>query len=123
MIANDKSLSALSRPNVKSIAFDGINSLKSIKIGNQTLDDILNAMAQFPEGARIEIAITWKDKSNGHVFVAEKKNGEVNFYDVQSGEKISQKVFEKVQSDETRFWRIDNLDPSDRGITACEAGE
>lgn len=52
-----------------------------------------------------------------------KKNGEVNFYDVQSGEKISQKVFEKVQSDETRFWRIDNLDPSDRGITACEAGE
>ena len=98
-------------------------SPKVIKTTGNGLDDILNAMAQFPEGARIEIAITWKDKSNGHVFVAEKKNGEVNFYDVQSGEKISQKVFEKVQSDETRFWRIDNLDPSDRGITACEAGE
>lgn len=45
------------------------------------------------------------------------------FFDVQSGEKLSPKIFDRVQNGETRFWRIDNLQPSDRGITACEVGE
>lgn len=43
MIANDYSLSALSRPRVKSIAFDGINSLKSITVGKQSFDDAVYA--------------------------------------------------------------------------------
>ena len=43
LIANDYSLSALSRPRVKSIAFDGINSLKSITVGKQSLDDMMYA--------------------------------------------------------------------------------
>ena len=43
MIANDYSLSALSRPRVKSIAFDGIDSLKSITIGKRPLDEMMYA--------------------------------------------------------------------------------
>ena len=43
MIANDGSLSSIARPRVKNIAFDGINSLKSITVGKQSLDDILYA--------------------------------------------------------------------------------
>lgn len=87
------------------------------------LEDILNAMKQLPDGSRVEIAVKWKNNASGHVFVAEKKNEKVYFFDVQSGEKLSPKIFDRVQNGETRFWRIDNLEPSDRGITACEVGE
>lgn len=55
--------------------------------------------------------------------VAEKVNGKIRFYDVQSGEKISSKIFSYVEDDKTLFWRIDDLEPSDRGITACEVGD
>ena len=43
LITNDGSLSSIARPRVKNIAFDGINSLKSITVGKQSLDDILYA--------------------------------------------------------------------------------
>ena len=93
------------------------------KTAGSGLEDILNAMGQLPDGSRIEVAVKWKNSASGHVFVAERKNGKVHFLDVQSGEKLSSKIFERVQNGETRFWRIDNLEPSDRGITACEVGE
>ena len=50
-------------------------------------------------------------------------NGKIRVYDVQSGEKISSKIFSYVEDDKTLFWRIDDLEPSDRGITACEVGD
>lgn len=87
------------------------------------LDDIISTVGNWPENARAEIAVTWKGSSKGHVFVAEKENGKIRFYDVQSGEKISSKIFSYVEEGKTIFWRIDNLEPSDRGITACEAGD
>ena len=83
--------------------------------------DILKEFEKWPEGARAEIAVIWK-VSGGHVFVAEKTNGAVRFYDVQSGKEYAESVFEKVRDGETKFWRIDNIEPSDRGITACEVG-
>lgn len=87
------------------------------------LEDILSAMNQLQDGTRFEVAVTWKNSEKGHVFVAEKKEGKVHFYDVQSGTEWSSKIFERVQEGKTLFWRIDNLELSDRGITACEAGE
>jgi hypothetical protein len=87
------------------------------------LEDILNVAKEWPDSARAEIAVSWKAGNKGHVFIAEKEKGVVSFYDVQSGEECSEKVFSKVKENETRFWRIDNLEPSDRGITACEAGD
>lgn len=84
------------------------------------LDEILKTFENWPDNARAEIAVVWKYSREGHVFVGEKSNGAVAFYDVQSGVKYSENVFEKVTDGKTKFWRIDNLEPSDRGITACE---
>lgn len=87
------------------------------------LDDIIDTIGKWPDGARAEVAITWKGSRNGHVIVAENVNGKIRFYDVQSGEKISSKLFSYVEEGKTTFWRIDNLELSDRGITACKAGD
>lgn len=87
------------------------------------LEDIMNASESWPDGARAEIAVTWRGGNRGHVFVAEKVNGGIRFYDVQSGERVSSKQFSFVEENKTTFWRIDNLEPSDRGITACEEGD
>lgn len=86
------------------------------------LADILEAAKSWPDGARAEVAVTWEYRNSGHVFVAEKENGEIQFYDVQSGKKTSEETFNMVQDGKTKFWRIDNLEPAGRGITACEAG-
>lgn len=87
------------------------------------LDDIIDTIGKWPDGARAEVAITWKGSRNGHVIVAENVNGKIRFYDVQSGEKISSKLFSYVEEGKTTFWRIDNLELSDRGITVCKAGD
>lgn len=93
------------------------------KTSGTGLEDIMNASKSWPDGARAEIAVIWKGGNRGHVFVAEKVNGGIRFYDVQSGERISSKKFSFVEENKTTFWRIDNLAPSDRGITACEEGD
>jgi len=87
------------------------------------LKEIINSFEKWPDKSRAEIAITWKHENIGHVFVAEKIDEIVHFYDVQSGVEYSESVFERVKNGETKFWRIDNLEPSDRGITACEVGD
>ena len=93
------------------------------KTSGTGLEDIMNASESWPDGARAEIAVTWRGGNRGHVFVAEKVNGGIRFYDVQSGERVSSKQFSFVEENKTIFWRIDNLEPSDRGITACEEGD
>ena len=93
------------------------------KTSGTGLEDIMNASESWPDGARAEIAVTWRGGNRGHVFVAEKVNGGIRFYDVQSGERVSSKQFSFVEENKTTFWRIDNLEPSDRGITACEEGD
>ena len=42
-------------------------------------EDIIDAMGELPDGARIEVAVTWKGNTDGHVFVAEKVNNRVDF--------------------------------------------
>lgn len=86
------------------------------------LQEILDAFKKWPEGARAEIAVQWK-RSGAHVFVGEKIKNEVHFLDVQSGTEYSDSIFSIVKEGETRFWRIDELEPSDRGITACEVSK
>lgn len=93
-----------------------------IQTSGSGLKDILKAAESWQNGARAEITVIWKNKRKGHVFAAEKVNGKIEFYDVQSGEKFSQEIFDGVEENKTKFWRIDNLELSDRGITACEAG-
>ena len=93
------------------------------QVSGNGLMDILSIMSTWPDGARAEIAVTWKNSDSGHVFVAEKEDGKIQFYDVQSGEELSIHIFDRVEKGKTIFWRIDNLEPSDRGVTACEAGD
>ena len=86
------------------------------------LNDIKRTLKEWQDGARAEVSVRWKNNANGHVFVAEVGDKEVHFYDVQSGKEFSNEIFDYVQEGRTKFWRIDNIEPSDRGITACEAG-
>ena len=85
-------------------------------------DDILRIMNAEAAGARFEIAVIYKNvETKGHVFVSEIIEGKVVFLDPQNGTEITKKFFEYVKDNETRIWRIDNLEVSDRGITACES--
>jgi len=42
-----------------------------------------------PDGSRCGILIRYKDTSNGHAFVSEKRNGEVRFFDPQKGAELN----------------------------------
>ena len=74
-------------------------------------------MKTFDDNSRFGIAI--KGKNNGHVIVAEKKKGDIIFYDAQKG-----KVIENIDNHdiiELKLWQTDNAKSSDRGITSCES--
>ena len=60
----------------------------------------------------------------GHAFVAEKRNGRIFFLDPQSGivYRNSKEIFGMVQEGQTLFMRIDDLEITDRGISACKGG-
>ena len=93
-----------------------------IETGGTGYEDILSGFSLYPVGARAEVSVIWEGSDTGHVFVAEKREKGIAFLDVQSGKEYNKSIFEKVQKGKTRFWRIDILEPSDRGITACETG-
>ena len=86
-------------------------------------NDILKSFKEWPDDSRAEITVVWKDSNKGHVIVAEKVKGDVLLYDVQSGNSLSEDFWEWVEEERTLYWRIDNIEPSDRGITACERGD
>lgn len=86
-------------------------------------NDILKSFKEWPENSRAEIAVVWKGNNKGHVIVAEKIKGDVLFYDVQSGNALPEDFWERIEEERTLYWRIDNIEPSDRGITACERGD
>ena len=94
-----------------------------IETSGTGLKDIENTMLTWPEGARAEITIIWKNSLEGHVLIAENEKKKIIFLDVQSGHIYDETIFEDAEENKTRFWRIDNIETSDRGITACEAGD
>lgn len=79
------------------------------------LESIQNMMEIWGDGARAEIAVLWDDPfgTNGHVFMAEQRNGETVFYDPQSGAADVRDYFQDVIPDTTQFCRIDNLQTTD----------
>lgn len=90
--------------------------------------DILIFMDDQPEGARVQISVTkkptiWQDRT-GHTFVAVKKNGNTVFKDPQRGVIIKpqdeDEYFNNAGSIE--YARIDLLEISDKGISACKKG-
>ena len=80
--------------------------------------DIKKQMKKWGDGARCQISINFKGKKYGHTFVAEQVNGETRFYDPQTHSQDNSDIFRRVESGATKFWRIDNLEPSDKIIDA-----
>lgn len=94
--------------------------VKIIHTGEDPYQKIKDAFEEWPDGARAEIAIIWRERGFGHVFVAEKENNQLRFLDPQRNEEYTADVFEQTENEKTRFWRIDDRDVSDRGVTACK---
>lgn len=95
------------------------------KTTDSGLEDILRYMDGADDGTRIEITVNFPDdpffgRIPGHAFVAEKKNGETVFLDPQRNQTIKENFFDRVKKDGTMFMRIDDLEISDRGVSACK---
>ena len=84
------------------------------------LKDIIKEMIKWGNHSRAEVAVMW-NKQQGHVFVAENIDENIRFIDPQNGTVIKETEFEKAVENMTLFWRIDNLEISDRGRTSCES--
>ena len=84
---------------------------------------IERAMASYGDGAHVEIDVGWATSDgsgfDGHVFVAEQRDGKTYFIDPQNGDADVSWYFDHVQPGATRFARIDNLTPSDRIAECC----
>lgn len=85
--------------------------------------EIERLLKEWGEGARAEVGVTWKGANSGHVFVAENIGGKVVFIDPQSGEMDVSHYFKSVRSNQSRVWRIDNLNLSELIEDCCEARE
>lgn len=88
--------------------------------------DVIAFMDKQPDGARVQICVNpvpsiWEDRS-GHTFVAVRNNGNTVFKDPQSGVIIKTEdeddYFKNIKSIE--YARIDLLEISDKGISACK---
>lgn len=91
---------------------------KIIELRGNGLEGIYQELKKDDDGVRYEVAVLF-EKKKGHVFVAIKNKGKVLFYDPQNGKMITENFFNYVVENSTKIWRIDNLELSDRGVTAC----
>lgn len=69
-------------------------------------------------GTRAIIYVAW-EKTDGHVFVAEQKNGKTFFYDPQNFSFNAKKHFKKCIKSLTMFARIDTLSVTDLIFQCC----
>lgn len=81
--------------------------------------EIKRQMKQWGDGARAEIYVRWKNRSIGHVFVAEQKDGKTYFYDPQSADKAVGKYFSDCIKGFTTYTRIDTLKVTDLILKCC----
>lgn len=80
---------------------------ESLPIDKPALKRALNLL---PNGARVAIFWVNPDASRGHVIVAEKANGQLNFLDPQSG-KIGPHTLGEASRENGYYWyRTDNLE-------------
>lgn len=83
--------------------------------------DVIEHLLASGPGSRAEIVVFFAH--GGHAFVAENCEGEVRFLDPQTGSSDVDWYFDSVIPNRTRFWRTDNLIPSDEIATCCYARE
>lgn len=71
-------------------------------------------MAQWGDGSRAIVRVTWKGSRSGHVFVAEQVNGQTHYIDPQVGThiKIESYMSEAIKG-RTQLLRMDKAQPTD----------
>ena len=85
------------------------------------MDDISRSLEEWGPGARAEVIVFWKDNpDSGHAFMAENDDGEVRFIDPQNADEDCSWYFDNVAEGETRYWRTDNLEPSEWMDECCK---
>lgn len=84
------------------------------------MNDLIEKLPNFGEGARGSIFVQWKNTSYGHFFSWEVKNGQVMFIDGQNGNVNAIDYFKDIKPTKTVCLRWDNLEPSDMIIDACK---
>ena len=100
--------SAWLNPDIKYVKQDGVAEIK-------------NALFCWGDGARAQVCVTWGDGGGkGHVFIAEQRGKVTVFLDPQTGTEYNKNIFKRTVQEKTKYWRIDDLEVSDRGISACE---
>lgn len=89
------------------------------QVKENAVDEMSNALKQYGNSGRIQIKGLWNGRGKeGHTFVAQLGKENIEFLDPQSGVKYNKNILETMNS--LQYWRIDNLEISDLGVTACE---
>ena len=86
-------------------------------------NDIETMMKRWGVGARAEVCVTWNNTPKGHTFVAENREDGVIFYDPLDARRDASPYFDVLKSGETKFCRIDTLEPSKWILECCEEVE
>lgn len=91
---------------------------KILSAGKFSKEEIEGFLTQQGNDSRVQIIGLWNKRGNeGHTFVAELDNGNIVFLDPQSGNVYNDDILNCMNSID--YWRIDNLELSDRGVSAC----
>ena len=81
---------------------------------------ISKALENWGDGARVQIVITNRfDPKYGHTIMAVRNNGKTMFLDPQTGDGSAEECFDWADPSMTRFWRIDDLQPSAMVMDCC----
>ena len=98
---------------LKYVKADGTHPQPHFTRGSKTFGkaEIEEFMKDLPDGAILEVACSWNQRKKlggGHVFIAEKENGEVKYKDPQNGLLDASDYFNNMIKDRTTFVRIDD---------------
>lgn len=83
------------------------NSLGAQGVAKRIINEVKNA----GNGSRWAVDVQWYRRTSGHLFIAENVNGEVKFYDAQTGDNNCIRYFNNIAvTKETIIYRMDNAD-------------
>ena len=73
---------------------------------------LISQLNSLPDGSRCGILIKYPNRNEGHTFICEKVNGDLQFYDPQTGEECFSSL-DKASRGYFAYYRMDNLSLSD----------
>lgn len=86
----------------------------------RTISNLDGKMAEYGEGSRAVVYVTWRGGRSAHVFSAERIGGETRYFDSQTGKVVDiSDYIGSAMPTRTMLSRIDNLVPDPRYIDGC----